>query len=42
MDKQTIVVTGATGNQGRAVSHRLLQRGFTVHALVRDASKPAA
>ena len=42
MDKQTILVTGATGRQGGAVALHLLQRGFTVHALVRDPNKPAA
>jgi uncharacterized protein YbjT (DUF2867 family) len=40
---RTILVTGATGNQGSAVAHHLLQRGnFTVRALVRDENKPAA
>jgi len=40
---QTILVTGATGNQGGAVARHLLQRGnFTVHAFVRDQNKPAA
>ncbi|MBD2308972.1 NmrA/HSCARG family protein [Chroococcidiopsis sp. FACHB-1243] len=40
---QTILVTGATGNQGGAVAHHLLQRGnFKVRALVRDPNKPAA
>lgn len=38
-----ILVTGATGNQGGAVSRHLLQRGnFAVRALVRDRNKPAA
>ena len=41
--KQTILVTGATGNQGGAVARHLLQRGhFTVRAFVRDKQKPAA
>ena len=40
---QTILVTGATGNQGGAVARHLLQRGnFAVRALVRDKNKPAA
>lgn len=41
--KQTILVTGATGNQGGAVARQLLQRGnFAVRAFVRDPNKPAA
>ena len=39
---QTIFVTGATGNQGRAVVDSLLQNGFKVKALARKASSPAA
>ncbi|MEH2068360.1 MAG: NmrA/HSCARG family protein [Nostoc sp.] len=40
---RTILVTGATGNQGGAVARHLLQRGnFTVRAFVRDQNKPAA
>jgi uncharacterized protein YbjT (DUF2867 family) len=40
---QIILVIGATGNQGGAVAHHLLQRGnFVVRAFVRDANKPAA
>ncbi|OUL33495.1 NmrA family protein [Nostoc sp. T09] len=40
---QTILVTGATGNQGGAVARHLLQRGnCTVRAFVRDQNKPAA
>ncbi len=40
---QTILVTGATGNQGGSVARYLLQRGtFKVRALVRDSNKPAA
>lgn len=39
----TILVTGATGNQGGAVARHLLQRGnFKVRAFVRDPNKPAA
>jgi uncharacterized protein YbjT (DUF2867 family) len=40
---QTILVTGATGNQGGIVARHLLQRGkFRVRAMVRDEHKPAA
>jgi uncharacterized protein YbjT (DUF2867 family) len=40
---QTILVTGATGNQGGTVARHLLQRGkFKVRAMVRDENKPAA
>jgi uncharacterized protein YbjT (DUF2867 family) len=40
---QTILVTGATGNQGGAVARHLLQRGnSTVRAFVRDPNKPTA
>jgi uncharacterized protein YbjT (DUF2867 family) len=40
---RTILVTGATGNQGSAVAHHLLGRGnCQVRALVRDEHKPAA
>jgi uncharacterized protein YbjT (DUF2867 family) len=41
--EKIILVTGATGNQGGAIAHQLLQRGkFKVRAMVRDESKPAA
>ena len=34
---KTILIIGATGNQGGAVARHLLQRGqFVVRALVRD------
>ncbi|OHV45251.1 hypothetical protein BCD48_23210 [Pseudofrankia sp. BMG5.36] len=33
---------GATGQQGGAVARALLERGRTVHALVRDPDRPAA
>jgi uncharacterized protein YbjT (DUF2867 family) len=36
------LVIGATGQQGGAVARALLQRGWTVHALIRNADKPAA
>jgi uncharacterized protein YbjT (DUF2867 family) len=39
---QEILVTGATGAQGRAVIRHLLQRGYRVRALCRDPEKPAA
>lgn len=41
--KRTILVTGATGNQGGSIARHLLQRGkFKVRAMVRDENKPAA
>jgi uncharacterized protein YbjT (DUF2867 family) len=40
---RTILVTGATGNQGGSIARHLLQRGkFKVRAMVRDENKPAA
>jgi uncharacterized protein YbjT (DUF2867 family) len=40
---RTILVTGATGNQGGSISRHLLQHGkFKVRAMVRDENKPAA
>ncbi len=39
---KTILVTGATGQQGGAVTRHLLKDGWKVRALVRDASKDAA
>lgn len=40
---QTILVIGATGNQGGAIARNLLQRkNFIVRALVRDLNNPAA
>lgn len=39
---QTILVTGATGRQGGAAAHHLLQHGVSVRALVRDPNKPSA
>ncbi|MFD4996110.1 NmrA/HSCARG family protein [Streptomyces buecherae] len=41
-DAFTVLVTGATGNQGGATARALLARGRTVRALVRDPDKPAA
>jgi len=43
MNTKTILVTGATGQQGGAVARQLLkQPGFAVRALTRDSAKPAA
>jgi uncharacterized protein YbjT (DUF2867 family) len=39
---KTIVVTGATGNQGGATARHLLADGWHVRALVRDDTAPAA
>lgn len=39
---RTILVTGATGQQGGAVVRSLSERGWKVRALVRDTAKPAA
>ncbi|NUW33512.1 NmrA/HSCARG family protein [Nonomuraea sp. SMC257] len=39
---KTIVVTGATGNQGGATARHLLAAGWHVRALVRDDTAPAA
>ena len=39
---KTILVTGATGQQGGAVVRHLSERGWNVRALVRDLTKPAA
>ncbi|KAI9900921.1 hypothetical protein N3K66_005183 [Trichothecium roseum] len=40
--QKTILVTGATGNQGRGVVRHCLAHGHAVLALVRDPSAPAA
>ena len=43
MNTKTILVTGATGQQGGAVARQLLkQPSFAVQALTRDPAKPAA
>ncbi|KAF4635987.1 hypothetical protein G7Y89_g2116 [Cudoniella acicularis] len=42
MAPQAILVAGATGFQGSAVAQRLLSSGKSVHALVRNPSKPSA
>jgi len=39
---KTVLVTGATGNQGGATAHHLLAQGWRVRALVRDDTAPAA
>lgn len=36
VDRLTVLVTGATGKQGGALSHLLLKRGHRVHAFVRS------
>ena len=40
--KSTILVTGATGNQGGATLRHLHEKGLSVRALTRDLEKPAA
>jgi uncharacterized protein YbjT (DUF2867 family) len=42
MDKGSVLVIGATGQQGGATVRHLLERGRTVHALVRDPDSVAA
>ena len=42
MNKRTVLVTGATGNQGGAVTDALLEREMKVRALVRDPSSSKA
>nr|WP_237446487.1 NmrA/HSCARG family protein [Shimazuella alba] len=39
---KTILVIGATGQQGGAVARELIENGWAVRALVRDLNKPAA
>jgi uncharacterized protein YbjT (DUF2867 family) len=39
---RTVLVTGATGQQGGAATHSLLRDGWHVRALVRDPATPAA
>ena len=41
-NEHTILVTGATGTQGGAVTRRLLATGYRVRALVRDPNQPPA
>jgi uncharacterized protein YbjT (DUF2867 family) len=40
--KRTIVVTGATGNQGGATARHLLDDGWPIRIFVRDPTKPSA
>jgi uncharacterized protein YbjT (DUF2867 family) len=40
--KRTVLVTGATGNQGSAVANALLSRGHSVRAFTRNPKSPAA
>jgi uncharacterized protein YbjT (DUF2867 family) len=40
--EKTVLVLGATGRQGGATAHHLLNKGWKVRVLVRDAQKPAA
>jgi uncharacterized protein YbjT (DUF2867 family) len=40
--KGPVLVIGATGQQGGATARQLLERGRTVHALVRDRDAPSA
>ncbi|MFI8520708.1 NmrA/HSCARG family protein [Streptomyces sp. NPDC085481] len=42
LTKKTVVVTGATGLQGRAVTRHLLRDGWQVRALTRDPNGPRA
>ena len=42
MNDRTIVVAGATGNQGGAVARHLVQSGWNVRAIVRDPEKDSA
>jgi len=41
-DKNTILVSGATGQQGGAVARELLTRGYPIRALTRNPESPAA
>ena len=40
--RRRILVTAATGRQGWAATHALLERDWPVRALVRDPTSPAA
>ena len=42
MSARTVLVTGATGNQGRVVSEALLEKGHRVRALVRNENEQGA
>lgn len=41
-DKKTVLVTGATGQQGGAVARELLTRGYTIKALTRNTQSDSA
>ncbi|WP_421724706.1 NmrA/HSCARG family protein [Bauldia sp.] len=41
-DKRTVLITGATGQQGGAVARALIDRGHTVRALTRNVDSDAA
>ena len=41
MSQRSVLVTGATGNQGRAVTEALLEKGHRVRAMVRNAEEGA-
>ncbi|WP_194814897.1 NmrA/HSCARG family protein [Nocardia sp. XZ_19_385] len=41
-DKGPVLVIGATGQQGRATTQQLLERGWGVRAFIRDPEAPAA
>ncbi|MFE3103865.1 NmrA/HSCARG family protein [Nocardia tengchongensis] len=41
-NKGPVLVIGATGQQGRATAQQLLERGWEVHAFVRNLESPAA
>ena len=41
-DKDAILVTGATGNQGGAVARELLASGYRVKAMTRNPTSEAA
>jgi len=41
-DKNTILVSGATGQQGGAVARELLTRGYPIRALTRNPESPSA
>ena len=41
-DKNIILVSGATGQQGGAVARELLTRGYPIRALTRNPESPAA
>jgi len=42
LSKRPVMIVGATGRTGRLIVERLIERGITVHALVRDEAKGRA